>query len=40
MKLYDLTQPIGVSTLPWPTFKPFKLKNSKDYLLKELMARL
>lgn len=29
MKLYDLTQPIGVSTPPWPTFKPFELKYFK-----------
>ncbi len=29
MKLFDLTQPIGVSTPPWPTFKPFEIKYFK-----------
>ncbi len=29
MKLYDLTQPIGVSTPPWPTYEPLELKYFK-----------
>jgi type I restriction enzyme S subunit len=29
LKLYDLTQRIGISTPPWPTFKPFEMKYFK-----------
>ena len=29
MKLYDLTQKIGVSTPPWPTYEPLELKYFK-----------
>ncbi|AZR72680.1 cyclase [Anoxybacter fermentans] len=29
MKLYDLTQPIGINTPPWPTYEPLEVKYFK-----------
>ena len=40
MKLYDLTQPIGVSTPSWPTFKPFEIKYFKRLSTKRVNGQI
>jgi len=40
LKLFDLTQPIGVSTPPWPTFKPFEMKYFKRLATERVNAQL